>query len=249
MKKLFPVLILSIFFAGCVDKAVNGLAHTSTPRKVETFVDDKVLMAQQSLTKILKPSYGYTYMLIAIELNSNASSLIIDKTKEKVISFDSQVVSKLTPGSFFYVIPPKVSDGETFEYNEEFGRMIRNYLTMAKYGVPVSDPEDAEYIVVSTIRESLDKSYGTNYSQITFSIVDKFDYPVYLASIRVESKSDRNFWYFPTKKAKPVRKLTMKGMTKIMAEGLPNVHGDPTSLLAMVEKKVEDRKVAKETDK
>lgn len=235
-----------VFLTGCVNKAVTGVYESVTPDKVETFVDDKVLIGQQSLTKLIHPAYGYTYLLIALEINSNISSLVIDKTKEKIVSYDSQVISKITPGSFFFVIPPRITNGEAFHYDEEMGNMIRNYLTIAKYGLPVTDPKDADYIIVSKVKESLSKSYGTNYSQVSLSIMDKFDLPIYLASIRVESKSDRNFWYYPTKKARPVDQLTLKGLTKIMADGLPKVHGEENALVAYSKKKLAEYKEKKE---
>ena len=251
MKKLFPVLIIAVMLSGCIGRdfgkaemAVRPLAepvlHVVQPitGNLEKFISDTAGLAGDSLEILLKPTAGYTYLLIAMELNSNMSSLIIDKTKEKIVGYQSQVAKKLTPGSFFFVIPPKISNGETFEYNEEMGRMIRNYLTLAKYGIPVSNPADAEYIVVTNVRESLSKTYGLNYSEISLSIVDKLDIPTYVASIRVESKSDRNFWYYATKRAKPVKELTMKGMTHIMAKGLPDAHGDAGLLLNYAKKLV-----------
>jgi len=248
MKKIFPIIILSVMLSGCystiakqgsrvemvVRPVYEPVAHVVQPvtGTLEKFVSDSVGLAGDSLEILLKPTAGYTYMLLAIELNTNMSSLLIDKTKEKIVSYQSQVARKLTPGSFFFVIPPKVTNGETFVYDDEMGRMIRNYLTLGKYGIPVSNPMDAEYIIVINVKESLSKTYGLNYSEISFSINDKLDTPVYLASIRVESKSDRNFWYYATKKAKPVTELTMKGMTHIMAEGLPDAHGDTSALVA-----------------
>jgi len=231
-----------VFLAGCVQKPVTAAIDATKPTKIENLIDSNVLILQDSFKKVISPTTGYAYILIALEINSNISSLVIDKTKEKIVAYDSQVVKKLVPGSFFYVIPPKVSNGETFVFNEEMGSMIRNYLTMMKYGIPVSNPQDAEYIVVTNIRESLSKTYGLNYSEVSLSIMDKFDIPVYMASVRVESKSDRNFWYYATKKAKPVKQLTMKGLTRIMAEGLPDAHGEESVLVAYAKKKVEEYK-------
>lgn len=246
MKKLFPQLILLMFIGAsltsciaskaemAVQPALEPVKHVVQPvtNNLEKFASDVAGQIGESAEILLKPTAGYTYMLLAIELNSNFSSLLIDKTKEKIVGYQSQVAKKLTPGSFFFVIPPKVTDGETYFYDDDMGRMIRNYLTVGKYGIPVSNPDDAEYIIVTNIRESLSKSYGLNYSEIALSIVDKLDIPAYVATIRVESKSDRNFWYYATKKAKPVKALTMKGMAHIMAEGLPDAHGDVSALVS-----------------
>ena len=106
----------------------------------------------------------------------------------------------------------------------------------------MTDPRDAEYIIVANIKESLSKFYGTNSSTVSLSIMDKFDLPIFLADIRVESKSDRNFWYYETKKARPVDQLTMKALTKIMADGLPKVHGEEAFLAAYAKKKLAEYK-------
>lgn len=246
MKKIFPLMIVMALVISCapaktaskaemaVQPALEPVKHVVQPvtNNLEKFISDTVGLAGDSVEKILKPTYGYTYLILAVELNSNISSLLIDKTKEKIIGWQSQVATKLTPGNFIFVIPPKIFDGEKYRYDEELGRMIRNYLAVGKYGIPVSNPNDADYIVVTSIRESLSKSYGLNYSEISFSIMDKMDIPAYLASIRVESHSDRNFWYYATKKARPVKELTIKGLTRIMAEGLPDAHGNVNALVA-----------------
>jgi len=228
MKKLFPVMLFALLLSGCfsevgkvlqpAEKAVSGISKS---------IGKHATIHGKNL---VNPSVGYSMFLIVLEINTNISSLLIDKTKEKIVAHDSIVAKKLAPGSFFYVIPPKIDNGETFYFDEELGRAIRNFLAIGKYGIPVSNVADAEYIVLTNVRESLSKRYGVNYSEVAFSIVDKLDIPVYLASIRVESRSDRNFWYYPTKEAKPVKQLTLKGLSKIMSEDLPNAHGDPLAL-------------------
>ncbi len=240
MKKLFPILILAAMITGCAGALTSPVESVVAPvtKPLESAVSSSAGFVGDSVSIFLKTS-GFTYILLAAEMNANVSSLVIDKTKEKIVDYKSQVSNKLTKGSFFFfVIPPKISNGETFVYDEEMGRMIRNYLTLAKYGVPVSNPADAEYIVVTNVRESLSKTYGLNYSEISLSIVDKLDIPTYVASIRVESKSDRNFWYYATKRAKPVKQLTMKGMTHIMANGMPDAHGDVATLVKYAQKVV-----------
>jgi hypothetical protein len=253
MKKLFPLIFALLVFAGCsagkdvtaaVDLAVDPVADVVHPigKNIEGFISDTAGFFGDSVEILLKPSAGYTYIILALELNANVSSLIIDKTKEKVVGYESSTMKKLTPGSFLFVIPPKITDGETYHYDDHMGRMIRNFLAAGKYGIPVSNPDDAEYIVVTNIRESLSKTYGVNYSEIAFSIMDKLDMPAYAASVRVESRSDRNFWYYATKKARPVKQLTMKGLSHIMAEGLPEAHGEIDKLQAYAQKLTKDKK-------
>ena len=196
------------------------------PKRLDGVVDSKVYAAKKAAGDILTPMNGFILTFLAIEMNTNISSLVIDKTEEKVVGYNSSVMTKMTPGSYFLVLPPRVSNGESFHYDNDMGRMIRNYLAVGKYGIPVSNVSEAEYIVVTNVRESLSKSYGVNYSEVSFSIHNKLDIPVYASAVRVESKSDRNFWYHATKKARPVSKLTVKGITHILAQGLPEAHGE-----------------------
>lgn len=235
MKKIFPLLLILLI----------GSMVSSCVVKSATTAGGKVVDSEKYAARMLgSASTGFIYALVAVEINTNVSSLLIDKTKEKIVSYKSQVAKKLTPGEFIYVIPPRIYNGEKYSFDDDLGRMITNYLAMGKYAIPVTDIKDADYVVVTNIKQSLSKFYGTNYSEISFSILNKMDMPVYVASIRVESKSDRNFWYFPAKKAMPVAKLTIKGLAHIMAEGLPEAHGDVSKLVkyarSLTEKKSEE---------
>ncbi len=112
-------------------------------KPLESAVSSSAGFVGDSVSIFLKTS-GFTYILLAAEMNANVSSLVIDKTKEKIVDYKSQVSNKLTKGSFFFVIPPKISNGETFVYDEEMGRMIRNYLTLLS---TVSPP----YLILPTL--------------------------------------------------------------------------------------------------
>jgi len=256
MKKLFPVLMLIVIMTatgcGTVGKHASNVADRTydlvDPTNMDNFADGLLLEGKGAANTILAPASGFIMAFIAIELNSNISSLMIDKTEEKIVGYNSNVMKKLTPGNYLLVLPPRISDGESFVYDDDMGRMIRNYLAVGKYGIPVSNVKDAEYIVVTRVRESLSKFYGVNYSEVSFSIHDKLDIPVYAASVRLESKSDRNFWYHATRKAKPVKQLTVKGITHILANGLPEAHGEAedepgyfASLMSKKEKKEEKK--------
>lgn len=230
MKKLFPVLlILVLMTAGCnagkyTGRAADRAYDIVDPAHVDNFADAQIAMVKDGVLDILSPASGVIISFIALELNSNISSLIIDKTKEEITGYSSSVIKELVPGNFIFVLPPRISNGETFVFDDELGRLIRNYLAAGKYGIPVSNVRDAEYIAVTNIRESLSKTYGVNYSEISFSIHDKMDMPVFASTVRIESKSDRNFWYHATKKAKPVKQLTMKGLTHLLAVAVPEAH-------------------------
>lgn len=239
MLKIFPVLILALWLSGCAE-AVGSLADTNPVTgtlkagvtTVGNVAEEATGIASDAVTQIFTANTGYFFILASIEVNTNISSLVIDKTKEKVADYDVHTVKTLEPGRFIFVVPPKVtkSDG-TFYYDENMHRMIRNYLAIGKYGVPVDDIKQAEYIAVININESFEKRHGTNSSTVAFSIMDKLDLPVFASTVRIESSSDRNFWYYSEKDARPVKGLTMKGLSHIMAKALPEAHGDKKTLM------------------
>jgi hypothetical protein len=188
---------------------------------------------------------GYLMIIASIELNTNASSLFIDKTKEKVAAYNVSSAKTIEPGRFFYVLPPRITQANgIYDFDTDMLRLIRNYMTLGKYGVPVDDIKQAEYIVVVNIKESFEKRYGTNSSSVAFSIMDKLDLPVFAASVRIESASDKNFWYHAQKDARPVKELTMKGLSYIMTKSLPEAHGDKETLAKEASKYTDRAKAA-----
>ncbi|WP_303851759.1 hypothetical protein [Seleniivibrio woodruffii] len=239
MKKLFPILLAVMVFAGCSvkNKAVDVIENnpvTSVGKNVTSRIDSFII---EPVTELMRPSSGLLLFAVVLETNTNVSSLLYDKTKEKAEDYAHIVTKKLDHGRFIYVVPPRIihSDG-TYEFNETLHTQIRNFMAAGEYGIPVDRIAQAEYIVVFNAKESFDRNYGTNSSQVNFSIMNKDDTPVYAASLRMESKSDKNFWYYAEKKAMPVRTLTMKGLAYIMANSLPEAHGDRTKLQAATDK-------------
>lgn len=238
MLKIFPVLILAVGLMGCAG-AVGDLADTNPITgtlkggitTVGNVAEEATVIATDAVSDLFTFSTGYGMILASIELNTNASSLFIDKTKEKVADYNVYTVKTLEAGRFLFVVPPRVtkSDG-TYYFDEDMHKLIRNYLAIGKYGVPVDDIKQAEYIAVVNINESFEKKRGTNSSVVAFSIMDKFDLPVFASTVRIESSSDSNFWYHSQKDAKPVKGLTMKGLSHIMSKALPEAHGDKKTL-------------------
>jgi len=78
-------------------------------------------------------------------------------------------------------------------------------IILNKLGDVVSTPEDANFIVITYLNESFERRYGVNSSNIEISILDVDNKPVMYTKVTSLSKSDENFFYFPTKTAKSVK--------------------------------------------
>lgn len=234
MKKLFPIMLVFLVLSGCVAKDVGKAVLKSNP-------------VTEPLIELMKPSSGLLMFAIVLETNTNVSSLLYDKTREKAEDYASIATEKLQHGRFIYVVPPRIthSDG-TYEFNDTLKRQIKNFLAAGDYGIPVDTIAQAEYIVVFNAKESFNRNYGTNASQVSLSVMNKLDEPVFAASLRMESKSDKNFWYYSEKTAMPVRTLTMKGLAYLMANSLPEAHGDKSKLREATDKVLAKAGMAKE---
>lgn len=233
MVKIFPILLALIIVSGCAGATKTVTSAVTAPI---TAVDKTANATRTAATKVLSPATGYLLFITVLELRTNVSSLFIDKTKENVTLYNSAMTKKLIPGQFLYFMPPRIthSDG-TYTFDTEMNRLIRNYMTIGQYGIPVEDVRQADYIVVINIKESFNRNYGTNTSEVAFSIMDKMDYPVYASTVRMESTSDKNFWYYPEKPAMSVDQLTMKALSYIMANSLPEANGDQKAMQSSIE--------------
>ena len=238
MLKIFPILILMVMLGGCADSVGNAVVNNpasnlvkATTKGVYGLGKEIVTVTIETTKEAISFNNGYLLVFAAMEANTNFSSLLIDKTKEKIDAYEVTQITPLTPGRFVYVMPVKItsSDGK-YRYDEEITRMIRNYMTIGKYAIPVDNIASAEYVTVININESIEKRHGTNTSTVAFSIMNKMDYPMFAATVRVKSSSDRNFWYHSERDARPVKQLTMQGLSYIMAESLPDANGDKETL-------------------
>ncbi len=48
---------------------------------------------------------------------------------------------------------------------------------------------------------------------------------VFHSNVVVNSKSDKNFYYYPSKAARPVQELTLLGFEELFKSGLPQAFG------------------------
>ncbi len=242
MKKIFPLLIAIALFTGCSSKVAN-------PGKVASSIDDTLTEVVELTARL---NSGVLFVLISLEANSNISSLVFDKTKEKVVTFYAKAHETLPIGKTYYILPARITrEGKTY-YDEETGRMMRNYFQLSRLGKVTDKIQQADYIIVSRMKESIERSYERNSSTVVLSIMTKSDIPVFSSVIALESKADPNFWYYPTKNAIPSSTLSMKAMGQIFAVALPKAYGIPVTRMEKFEKRMEERakskKEAKATD-
>lgn len=201
MKKFIPLLFLVITgcttLGGAVD-IINPLKFTQT---------------------------GFYPLLIVAELETNLSSIVIDKTKAKVKNFKASPFLVLPENSSIYVMPAVLVRNRETVYDDYYSRMVANYLDMNNFATTVSDVANADYVLRLDIDESPERRIGENFSKIKITIMEKNESPVFYASIDIISKSDRNFYYYPSKAALPVKELTLYGMEEMFQKGLPPAFG------------------------
>ena len=164
-------------------------------------------------------------LLIVGELETNLSSLVIDKTKVKVVNFKTNPFEVLPERSLLYVMPAIINKNHTKEYDEYYGNMLKNYILMNNFAIVTNDISKADFVLMATITESPERTLGTNFSNVQVSILDVNEKPVFLSSIQLKSSSDRNFYYHPSKSARPVKELTLVGLENIFKSGLPQAFG------------------------
>ncbi len=166
-------------------------------------------------------STGFYPLLIVAELETNLSSIVIDKTEAKI---ESQVVNPyniLPENASIYVMPAIISvRGET-SYSKYYSSMISNYLMLNSFAIPVNNIEDADYVIRVDISESPDRHIGKNFAGLALTIMEINENPVFYTNIKITSKSDKNFYYYPSKSARPVKELTLYGLEKTFEDALP----------------------------
>ncbi|WP_022851126.1 hypothetical protein [Limisalsivibrio acetivorans] len=236
MKKIFPLLVSLLIFAGCTFE---------TPMNPPRFAKDIEAGAGRFYELLVTPGSGLLYALATIEINSNFSSLLYDKTKEQTEKFYARSLETIDEGKTYFVIPARMSSPSGTEFNEPMGRMVKNYFAVTGIGRVTNYIQNADYIVTTEVRESAERSYAENSSMVVLSIMDRSDTPVFISMIKLKSESDENFWYFPRKDAKPVRYLTMKGLGNIFAEALPKAYGKPVTFWERTEERIEKYYLAK----
>lgn len=169
---------------------------------------------------LLDPSAGLWYIAILTEMNSNFSSLIYDKTRVKFSDYRFTKSASIKVGKNFFIIPPVDRMGN---YDIGYKHLMENVITLNKLGTISNSVEDADYILVLKIDDNVSKYFGKNFTYVEISIFDANQNLVNFASVNVSSKSDKNFFYFPSKPAKPVSLLKLKGLEYVIKNSFPKI--------------------------
>lgn len=169
---------------------------------------------------VLKPSAGIWYVAILTEMNSNFSSLIYDKTRAKFSDYKFTKSAFIKTGKNFFIIPPIDRMGD---YDISYKNLMENIISLNKLGTISNSAEDADYILVLKIDDNVSKYFGKNFTYVEISIFDANKNLVTFSSVNVYSKSDENFFYFPSKPAKPVSYLKVKGLEYVIKKSFPKV--------------------------
>ena len=171
MKRLITIISLLALVSGC--NSIGGAVAVVNPLNFTTT--------------------GFYPLLIIGELETNLSSLVIDKTRATVADFNVNPFEVLPEKSLVYVI--------------------------------TNDISKADFILMTTIAESPERRTGTNSSVISISIMEQDERAVFHSNVVVNSKSDKNFYYYPSKAARPVQELTLLGFEELFKSGLPQAFG------------------------
>lgn len=206
----YMLLLLTFFMLNC--------SITGKP------VDNAKTIAKNSIN-VLNPSYGYILTAALVEMNSNFSSLIFDKTDAKYKNYVyADYGNHLIYDNFkYYVMPEKITRLGEISYDENIKRIIERVIIVNKLGVIVDKPEKADFIVLTKLSESYEKLYGENSSDIEISILAKDNRPIMWTKVTAVSSSDENFFYFPSKTAKPVKYLTIKGLGYLLENSFSKI--------------------------
>ena len=154
------------------------------------------------------------------EVNSNFSSLLFDKTKAKKESFFESKYDNLTSNPIIYVLPVKIETPNGFHYDNSMQLVLKNYIKENKFGEITESHKTANYHLVAKVKETLNSSFNKNSSYIEITLLDINNKPYFFTKVKMISKSDRNFFYFPRKESKPVSYLTIKGFKYILEKSL-----------------------------
>lgn len=203
MKRLITLLCLLLVISGC--STVGGAVAVVNPLNFT--------------------NTAFYPLLIIGELETNFSSLVIDKTKAHVEDFSVNPFEVLPEKSLIYVMPTIMTRSYQKSYDTFYSNLVKRYIQLNNFAVVTEDIEKADFVLMTTVAESPERRRGTNSSVVSISIMEKNERAVFYSNIRINSKSDENFYYYPSKSARPVHELTLLGFEEIFQSGLPQAFG------------------------
>ncbi|MGA1847558.1 hypothetical protein [Deferribacter abyssi] len=198
MRKILPLIMVIVIF---------GCSYKSTTMK-------------DFSNAIRKPAIGYIYIAALIEANTNFSSLLYDKTKVKFDYNKPIIIKKISPENRVFIAPVKKEYGGELTYDETTRNALKNYIAMNKFAQIAVDEKNADFILIARVTDSLQLMTGRNFSKLDVTIFDKEKNIVYFSKVSGYSVSDENFWYFPSKSAKPVSYISLKTLEYIFKNQL-----------------------------
>ncbi len=175
---------------------------------------------QSSVTKYFSQSTGFVYMATLIEMNSDFSSLLYDKTKARKEHFYASIYDNISNNANIFILPVKIENVNGFHYDNSMQTVLKNYIRINKFARITENPETANFHLITKVKESFENVFGQNYSYVEITITDSNNKPYFFTNIKMTSKSDNNFFYFPRKEAKPVSYLTIKSFEYILKKSL-----------------------------
>ena len=205
--------------------------------KVEGLYDD----VYSSANEIISRQTGMLAVLLIVEAQTNVSSLLIDKTKPKAVNFRVSDHRQLPEFATYYIMPAKVTSAGQIIYDESYSRMVKNYIFLSERGDITQNIEQADYIVFVEIDESGQALLGTNSSKATITFFNQLDIPEFYTTVTIKSSYDENFFYFPSKHARPVKYLTMQAMGKLFEHGVPKAYGETVTRYEALKKKAKEK--------
>ena len=196
MKRLITIISLLALVSGC--NSIGGAVAVVNPLNFTTT--------------------GFYPLLIIGELETN-------KTRATVADFNVNPFEVLPEKSLVYVMPAIITKSYQKTYDTYYSSLISRYLQMNNFAVITNDISKADFILMTTIAESPERRTGTNSSVISISIMEQDERAVFHSNVVVNSKSDKNFYYYPSKAARPVQELTLLGFEELFKSGLPQAFG------------------------
>jgi hypothetical protein len=167
-------------------------------------------------------SSGFWQVSLLVEAETNFSSLLYDKTVATFNSFDFHTFQQIPVDCVYYILPAAFTDHYgNKSYDKSYVRLLASYLRMNRFGKVTDVLEEADYVVLIDVRESNRSFLGINTSSVSITISDIDEFPVFFAKTELQSSSDANFYYRPSKYARGVKYLTLKGFEIIFKEALP----------------------------
>lgn len=205
MRKILLTFVLFAFLSGC-----SGIQTT--------WEDTRDLM---------DASTGFIYFAALVETNSNFSSLLYDKTKADYKHYIAKYYEKLPLGKSYFIMPAKVASVDKTIYSPEYKRAMENFIKLNKLGSITDSPDKADIIVTINIENSFNRNYGENFSNVSITFFKPDDIAVFYTKVTCVSTSDKNFFYYPSKNARPVGYLAIKGFEKLLNKSFEDLFIPP----------------------